>query len=121
MAEVINLDFNGTQVPMVVEGRTILVCVSEISRAFGRARQPSRWQATKQAKELVRQVSGTRRIHMESLVIVRRGGVINGTWMYSEVAVAYATWLSPEAGEWCGARIKEIMRVRQIELRTARV
>ena len=47
---------------------------------------------------------------MESLVIVRRGGVINGTWMYSEVAVAYAAWLSPEAGEWCGARVKEIMR-----------
>lgn len=47
---------------------------------------------------------------MESLVIVRRGGVINGTWMYSEVAVAYAAWLSPQAGEWCGARISEVMR-----------
>lgn len=64
------------------------------------------------AKELVRQVSGTRRIRMESLVIVRRGGVINGTWMHSEVAVAYAKWLSPRAGEWCGARVKEIMRAK---------
>lgn len=97
---------------MVVGERTVLVCVSEIGKTFGRARQPSRWQATKQAKELVRQVSGTRRIHMESLVIVRRGGVINGTWMYSEVAVAYAAWLSPEAGEWCNARIREIMRAK---------
>ena len=106
MAELRILDFNGTRVPMVVGERTVLVCVSEISKAFGRARQPCRWLATKKAKELVRQVSWTRRIRKEALVTVRRGGVINGTWMYSEVAVVYAAWLSPQAGEWCGARSK---------------
>ena len=97
---------------MVVGERTVLVCVSEIGKTFGRAWQPCRWLATKKSRELVKQVSGTRRIRMESLVIVRRGGVINGTWMYSEVAVAYAAWLSPEAGEWCNARIREIMRAK---------
>lgn len=110
MAELRILDFNGTRVPVVVGERTVLVCVSEIGKTFGRAWQPCRWLATQKAKELVRQVSGTRRIRVESLVIVRQGGVINGTWMYSEVAVAYAKWLSPQAGEWCGARVKEIMR-----------
>lgn len=110
MAELRILDFNGTRVPIVVGERTVLVCVSEIGKTFGRVWQPCRWLATKQAKEFVRQVSGARRIRMESLVIVRRGGVINGTWMYSEVAVAYAAWLSPEAGKWCGARMREIIR-----------
>lgn len=110
MAELRILDFNGIRVPMVVGERTVLICVSEIGKNFGRAWQPCRWLATKKAKELVRQVSGTRRIRMESLVIVRRGGVINGTWMFPEVTVAYITWLSPEAGNWCGARIREIMK-----------
>ncbi|WP_373168136.1 KilA-N domain-containing protein [Bacteroides cellulosilyticus] len=112
MAELRILDFNGTRVSFVVGGRTVLVCVSELSRAFGRARQPSRWLATRQAKEIVRQVSGKRRIRMESLVIVRRGGVINGTWMYAEVAVAYAEWLSPEIGKNCNEGIKEIIGVK---------
>lgn len=53
-----------------------------------------------------------RRIRMESLVIVRRGGVINGTWMYAEVAVAYAEWLSPEIGKNCNEGIKEIIGVK---------
>lgn len=97
---------------MVVGERTVLVCVSEIGKTFTRTQQPSRWLATKQAKELMNQVSGKRRIRKEALVIVRRGGIINGTWMYSEVAVAYAAWLSPETGEWCNARIREIMRAK---------
>lgn len=112
MAELRLLDFNGTRVSMVVGERTVLVCVSEIGKTFTRTQQPSRWLATKQAKELINQVSGKRRIRKEALVIVRRGGVINGTWMYPEIAVAYTTWLSPEAGDWCGARIREIMKVK---------
>lgn len=112
MAELRVLDFNGASISMVIGERTVLVCASEIGKAFDGPRQPCRWLATKQAKELVRQVSLARRIRMESLVIVRHGGVINGTWMYAEVAVAYAAWLSPQAGEWCGARVREIMKAK---------
>ncbi|MEB3373861.1 hypothetical protein SFC43_13435 [Bacteroides sp. CR5/BHMF/2] len=50
MAELRILDFNGTQVSFVVGGRTVLVCVSELSKSLTKAQQPSRWLATKQAK-----------------------------------------------------------------------
>lgn len=112
MAELRILDFNGTQVSFVVGGRTVLVCVSELSKPLTKAQQPSRWLATKQAKEFIRQISQMKRIQVESLVTVRRGGVINGTWMYSEVAEAYATWLSLEFGNWCGARVREMISAK---------
>lgn len=105
MAELRILDFNGTRVSFVVGGRTVLVCVSELSKSLSNAKQPSRWLATKQAKDLIRQISQIKRIQAESLVNVRHGGVINGTWMYAEIAVAYAEWLSPEMGKSCSEGI----------------
>lgn len=111
MAELRILDFNGTRVSFVVGGRTVLICVSELSKSLTKAQQPSRWLATKQAKELIRQISQMKRIQVESLVNVRHGGVINGTWMYAEVAMAYAEWLSPEIGKNCSEGIKEVIGV----------
>lgn len=111
MAELRILDFNGTRVSFVVGRRIVLVCVSELSKSLSNAKQPSRWLATKQAKDLIRQISQNKRIQAESLVNVRHGGVINGTWMYAEIAVAYAEWLSPEMGKSCSEGIQEVIRV----------
>lgn len=110
MAELRILDINGVRVPVVVDGRMALVCVSELCRSAARTQQPSRWLATKAARELVTRVSLVKRMPKESLVIYRQGGVLDGTWMYREVAVAYITWLSPGLGEICHSRIMEIIK-----------
>lgn len=110
MAELRILDINGVRVPVVVGGRTALVCVSELCRPAARTRQPSRWLATKAARELVTRVSLVKRMPKESLVIYRQGGVLDGTWMHREVAVAYITWLSPGLGEICHSRIMEFIK-----------
>lgn len=113
MAELKTLDFNGTRVSFVIGERTVLVCATEIGKTFTDKQRPSRWLSTRQAKELLKRISQLKRIQMETLVTVRTGGIIHGTWMYADIAVAYATWLSPQAGDWCDAKIKELIRLKR--------
>lgn len=42
-----------------------------------------------------------------SLLEIQRGGSNPGTWMYEDVAVEFARWLSPAFANWCDDRIKK--------------
>lgn len=48
-------------------------------------------------------------LSMYNLVIIQQGGNFQGTWIYDEIAIEFARWLSPEFSIWCNRRIKEIL------------
>lgn len=43
------------------------------------------------------------------LVVVRQGGVIQGTWLHPKLAVNFARWLSADFAVWCDLKIDELI------------
>ena len=49
-------------------------------------------------------------LSLYGLVFIQQGGNMQGTWMYDEIAIEFARWLSPDFSIWCNKRIKEILK-----------
>lgn len=47
------------------------------------------------------------------LVIVRQGGVNQGTWLHPKLAVNFARWLSADFAVWCDLKIDELIKTQQ--------
>lgn len=56
-------------------------------------------------------LSAVRTIPLTGLVEIKQGGNSEqGTWMYEDVALEFARWLSPAFAIWCNDRIKELLQ-----------
>lgn len=126
---VIHFDYEGNPVSFMTEGR-IMVNATEMAKPFGKRVQ--HWLETNQSKEFIQTLvdlknskagilaSGgdtvLRICSTESLVQVKKGGAIQGTWMHENVALEFARRLSPKFGIWCNNRIKELLTKRQINI-----
>ena len=85
-----------------------VVNATEMAKAFGK--RPKDWLINKQAKEYISVYSTVRGIPLTDLVIVKRGGNNQGTWLHSDLAIEFARWLSPEFSIWCNDIIKALMQ-----------
>lgn len=47
------------------------------------------------------------------LVIIRQGGIEQGTWLHPKLAVNFARWLSADFAVWCDLKIDELMKNQQ--------
>nr|DAX86151.1 MAG TPA: KilA protein [Caudoviricetes sp.] len=43
------------------------------------------------------------------IVIVKRGGIEQGTWLHPKLAVHFARWLDPKFAVWCDEQIEQIL------------
>ena len=43
------------------------------------------------------------------VVIVKRGGIEQGTWLHPKLAVHFARWLDPKFAVWCDEQIEQIL------------
>ncbi|MFZ7175316.1 phage antirepressor KilAC domain-containing protein [[Pasteurella] aerogenes] len=50
---------------------------------------------------------------VNDLVIVRQGGIAQGTWLHPKLAVNFARWLSADFAVWCDLKIDELIRNQQ--------
>lgn len=50
---------------------------------------------------------------VNDLVIVRQGGITQGTWLHPKLAVNFARWLSADFAVWCDLKIDELIRNQQ--------
>lgn len=85
-----------------------MVNATEMAKAFGE--QPRNWLRTQQAKDYIKAYSTVKHICLTDLVIVKRGGNNQGTWLHSDLAIEFARWLSPEFSIWCNDIIKALMQ-----------
>ena len=69
-------------------------------QATGKRKDPSNWLRSKQAKEYIAYVASVTQICVTLLVQIKQGGnletIEQGTWIHPKLALAYASWLSPE-------------------------
>ncbi|SUB33340.1 Uncharacterized phage-encoded protein [[Pasteurella] mairii] len=50
---------------------------------------------------------------VKDLVIVRQGGIEQGTWLHPKLAVNFARWLSADFAVWCDLKIEELIKTQQ--------
>lgn len=60
--------------------------------------------------ELIGTLSAKTGIPATDLVIVNQGGSNQGTWLYEDLALIFAQWLSIDLKLWCTERIDELFR-----------
>ncbi|MDR0546180.1 MAG: KilA-N domain-containing protein [Dysgonamonadaceae bacterium] len=105
---VINFDYEGNPVSFTMDGK-VMVNATQMAKPFGKAKSPQFWLKTQSAKEFLEVLSEARIFASEKLVIVKKGGVVQGTWMHEDVALEFSRWLSPKFSIWCNDRIKELL------------
>ncbi len=119
---------NGTGITFKV-GDNLMVNATEMAKTFGK--QPYDWfrlpSTIEFLKAFIMDYEGTRSekiseryakiserniseiLSLYGLVFIQQGGNMQGTWMYDEIAIEFARWLSPDFSIWCNKRIKEIL------------
>lgn len=101
-------EYNGTPITFQLGNGDLLLNATQMAKPFGK-RTPD-WLSTKQARELISTLSAKTGIPVLELVSVNQGGNNPGTWLYQDLALVFAQWLSPEFYLWCNDRIKELLK-----------
>lgn len=99
-------NYNGEEVIFRRANGLVYINATQMAKAFGK--QPVFWLNNQYANDFLEEMSKLRNLSLADLVIVRRGGNNPGTWMYEDVALEFARWLSPSFAIWCNDRIKEL-------------
>lgn len=91
-------------------GEATMVNATEMAKPFGK--QPVFWLNNQYTKGFLAEMAKLRNLSYADLVIVKKGSsnLGGGTWMYEDVALEFARWLSPQFAIWCNDRIKELMK-----------
>lgn len=105
--------FNYNDTPVTFKlGDTTMVNATQMAKPFPEHKRPLFWLNNQQTNELLSELSEVRNLTSADLVQVIKGGdpQKQGTWMYEDVALEFARWLSPLFAIWCNDRIKELLR-----------
>ena len=100
-------DYKGSQISFM-SGNNVLINATQMAKPFGK--RTNDWLSLKQTNELICSLSAKTGIPATGLVTVNQGGNNPGTWLYEDLALIFAQWLSPDFYLWCIDRIKELLR-----------
>jgi phage antirepressor YoqD-like protein len=107
MVQVFN--FNDNEVTFRNEKGIAYVNVTEMAKPFNK--RPNDYLNLPSSKELVKAITRKNGNGENQLVITKRGGIEKpGTWLYEDIALDFAQWLSVDFKLWCNDRIKEILK-----------
>lgn len=100
--------YNGSPITFQ-KGDSVMINATEMAKPFGKLAKD--WLSNKSTKEFLSTLSAVRTIPLTGLVEIKQGGNSEqGTWMYEDVALEFARWLSPAFAIWCNDRIKELLQ-----------
>lgn len=100
--------YNGSPITFQ-KGDSVMINATEMAKPFGKLAKD--WLSNKSTKEFLSTLSAVRTIPLTGLVEIKQGGNgEQGTWMYEDVALEFARWLSPAFAIWCNDRIKELLQ-----------
>lgn len=104
---IVNYNYNGTEISFM-PGDDVMVNATQMAKPFGK--RTNDWLILKQTNELIVSLSAKTGIPATGLVTVNQGGNNQGTWLYEDLALIFAQWLSPKFYLWCNDRIKELLK-----------
>lgn len=99
-------DYKGSQISFM-SGENTMINATQMAKPFNK--RTNDWLSLKQTNELIISLSAKTGIPATGLVIVNQGGNNQGTWLYEDLALIFAQWLSPDFYLWCNDRIKELL------------
>ena len=110
MSNVIPFEYKGQPVSFNTEG---WINATEIAKRFGK--RPVKWLELPSTKSYMKALSralsmGDVRKSDVGLVISKKGGRGQGTWIHPKLAVAFARWLDDDFAVWCDLRIDALLR-----------
>lgn len=100
-------EYNGNPISFDKIEKGYMINATQMAKPFGK--KTVEWLSNKQTKELISSLSAKVGIPTLKLVVVQKGGNQPGTWLYEDLAIVFAQWLSPEFYLWCNDRIKELL------------
>lgn len=111
MNEVIQKSFNNLTVSFT---NTAYIQATEIAQHFGKL--PKDYLINKNTQSYIKALEnklksdrGNLITEQNQLVMVKKGGNQQGTWLHPKLAIDFARWLSPEFAVWCDAQIEQIL------------
>ena len=111
MNNIINYEWNGSNISFNLSGNGTMINATEMAKAFP-GKLIADWTRQKSTKEFLNSLSSVMGIPISQLIIVRKGNssaFTQGTWMHEDVAIEFARWLNPLFAIWCNQRIKELL------------
>ncbi len=102
--------YNGSPVTFQL-GEVTIVNATQMAKLFGK--RPVDWLRLPSTQTFIQTLGDVRKSHNTTFVVTVKGNSSNfeqGTWMYEDVALEFARWLSPAFAIWCNDRIKEFLR-----------
>ena len=112
MNAIINADFNGFNVSFRNDA---YINATAIAKQFGK--RPVDYlkidSTQRYITALAQKISEVKKItsNINQLVIVKKGGTEQGTWLHPKLAIDFARWLSPEFAVWCDEQIERILGI----------
>lgn len=91
-----------------MSGESTMINATQMAKPFNK--RTNDWLSLKQTNELINSLSAKTGIPVTGLVTVNQGGNNQGTWLYEDLALIFAQWLSPDFYLWCNDRIKELLK-----------
>lgn len=110
MNEVKIFSYNGSNVTFQ-SGENVMINATEMAKSFGKL--VGDWTRLKSTNDFLQELESDMHIPISQLIVVNKGNSANfaqGTWMYEDVALEFARWLSPAFAIWCNNRIKELLK-----------
>lgn len=85
---------------------------TQIAKHFGKL--PKDYLKTEQTQEYIAALADNcvrRKILTDKnqLVIIKQGGIEQGTWLHPKLAIHFARWLDPKFAVWCDEQIEHII------------
>lgn len=101
--------YNGNEVTFRNEQGVAYINATQMAKHFGK--RPNDYMALPSTNELIEAVTRKNGNGNSQLVITKRGGQDQGTWLHETIALDFAQWLSVDFKLWCNDRIKELLSV----------
>lgn len=103
MAKIVKAEFNGSPMQFNDDGWFNATAAAE---RFGK--RPVDWLRLNETNDYMCAVSEHLKCEPESLLKTRKGNA-GGTWLHTDLAVAFARWLDVRFAVWCDQQIKAII------------
>lgn len=108
---VIPIKYKGEPVSFNLDG---WINATEVARRFGK--RPTEWLRLPATNRYMRELSSALQIESDAgkshfgLVVAKKGGHGQGTWIHPKLAVHFARWLDDAFAVWCDLRIDALLR-----------
>lgn len=102
-------NFEGNNVTFYDKNGMLYINATEMSKPFGITKRPQFWLNLQSTSEFFDALTEAKKIASADLQRVTKGGNNQGTWLFKDVAIEFARWLSPKFAIWCNDKIEELM------------